>query len=176
MPIARWLSGVVERQEKPAFEHAHSWLDDELGFTFWWDVRKLWEIQLPIVAMPVHDLEWLLELPFWDDRPQDLAVSGRDVAAHPERHPVEYHRTMAADLGCPINVIWLKDRWVIMDGLHRLLKASLLGHDTILAKQAFPCDVPNFSREWWEPHNHPAPPQIDPLSDGDRPAERETDV
>ena len=124
----------------------HTWLDDELGFTFWWDVRKLWVADLPVVAMPIRELEWLLDLPFWDDGPQELTVSARNVAAHPEHHQLEYDRTMAADLSYPINVILLKGRWTVMDGVHRLLKASLLGHDTILAKQAHPSDVPSFSR------------------------------
>lgn len=46
-------------------------------------------------------------------------------------------------------------RWTIMDGLHRLLKASLLGLEAIGAKQARPRDIPKFSRQWSEPHNHP---------------------
>ncbi len=141
---------VVDRPEPSA-------LHVELGLTFWWDVKKLWEVDLPIVPMPVAELEWLLDIPFWDKDSQDMALSGREVAAQPELYPDEYKRTMAADLACPINVIMLKERWIIMDGLHRLLKAQLLCHETILAKQAYPQDIPLFSREWWEPHNHPAP-------------------
>jgi hypothetical protein len=129
----------------------------ELGLTFWWDVRKLWEADLPIVSMPVAEFEWLLDIPFWDNGSQEMALSGRDVAAQPELYRDEYKRTMVADLACPINVIRLKGRWTIMDGLHRLLKAYLLDYETIPAKQAHPQDIPLFSREWWEPHNHPAP-------------------
>jgi glycosyltransferase involved in cell wall biosynthesis len=38
----------------------------ELGLTFWWDVATLWEADLPVVAMPIAELEWLLNMPFWD--------------------------------------------------------------------------------------------------------------
>lgn len=86
-----------------------------------------------------------------------MALSGRDVAAQPELYRDEYNGTMATDLACPINVILLKDRWIIMDRPHRLLKTQLLGYETIQAKQAHPNDIPLFSRERWEPHNHPAP-------------------
>lgn len=133
----------------------HSWLDAELGFTFWWDVRKLWNADLPVVPMPVTELAWLLDKPFWKDGRRKLAVSGRDVASDPGRYRLEYERTMAADLVYPINVILLGGRWVIMDGVHRLLKAWLLGRETIDAKQAREDDIPLFSREWFEPHNHP---------------------
>jgi hypothetical protein len=85
----------------------------------------------------------------------ELAVSGRDVATEPDSHRAEYERTMAADMSYPINVIWLNGRWTIMDGVHRLLKAYLSGHDTILAKLAHTDDIPLFGRQWWEPHNHP---------------------
>lgn len=130
-------------------------LHEELGFTFWWDVRKLWEAELPVVPLVVSELEWLLDLPFWNDGKRKLAVCGRDVAADPDRYRSEYERTMAADLAYPINVIWLRGRWTIMDGVHRLLKAHLMRHDTILAKLAYADDIPLFNRQWWEPHNHP---------------------
>jgi len=130
-------------------------LHDELGFTFWWDVRKLWTADLPVELLRIADLEWLLDLPFWNDGARKLAVCGRDVAADPERYAAEYRRTLAADLSYPINVIWLRDRWTIMDGVHRLLKAHLLRRSTILAKLAYSDDIPLFSRQWWEPHNHP---------------------
>ncbi|HVX42481.1 MAG TPA: hypothetical protein VHC49_01275 [Mycobacteriales bacterium] len=139
------------RGDEPPFPHP------ELGLTFWWDVRKLWSADLPVVAMPVAELEWVLEHPFWKDRAGRPTISGSDVAARPADHPEEYRRTMAADLSYPINVILLNDRWVVMDGLHRLLKARILGESTILAKQARPADIPKFSRAWWEPHHHPPP-------------------
>lgn len=130
-------------------------LQVELGLTFWWEVRKLWEVDLPVVDMPVAQLDWMLAFPFWKDGSEEATVSGRDVALRPDRYATEYERTMAADLAYPVNVILLGGRWTVMDGLHRLLKACLLGLETIAAKQARPSDIPKFSRQWWEPHNHP---------------------
>ena len=136
-------------------EECLSWMQTELGFTFYWDVRKLWEAELPIVPMRVQEFEWLLDKPFWKDGHKKLALSPRRVAADPERYRAEYERAMAADLSCPINVIFLSGRWVIMDGLHRLLKAWLCGYDTILTKQAHEQDIPLFIRKPTDPHNHP---------------------
>ena len=118
-------------------------------------MRKLWAADLPIVAMPVRDLEWLLDRPFWKDGHRKLALRPRDVAAHPERYQADYQRAMAADLSCPINVIYLRGRWVAMDGLHRLLKAWMLDRETILAKQAHEQHIPLFRRKPTDSSNHP---------------------
>ena len=132
-------------------------MQTELDLVFSWDVRKLWAMDLPIVPMHVRELEWLLDRPFWQDGSHTLALRPRDVAAAPTRYRADYERAMASDLACPINVIYLRDRWVVMDGLHRLLKAWMCNHETILAKQAREEHIPCFSRKPTEPSNHPAP-------------------
>ena len=133
----------------------NSWIQTELGLTFHWDIRKLWDADLPVVPIRVQELEWLLEKPFWKDDQKQLTVRPRDVEQNPERNPAHYDRAMAAYLSWPINVIFLRGRWVIMDGLHRLLKASLHGHTTIMAKQAHEQDIPLFRRNANDPSNHP---------------------
>jgi hypothetical protein len=132
-----------------------TWMQTDLGLTFFWDVRKLWAVDLPVVSMRVQELEWLLDRPFWKDGHRKLALRPHDVAADPERYLAEYERAMAADLSCPINVIYLRGRWVIMDGLHRLLKAWMCDHETILAKQALEQHIRLFSRKPTDPSNHP---------------------
>jgi hypothetical protein len=148
--------GIVVTVAKPQ-ERAWptTWMQTDLGLDFFWDVRKLWAADLPVVPMRVRDLQWLLDRPFWKDGPRKLALRPCDVAANPERYQADYERTMAADLSRPINVIHLRGRWVVMDGLHRLLKASLCGHEMILAKQAHQEHVPLFSRGPTDPSNQP---------------------
>lgn len=91
----------------------------------------------------------------WKDGHKRLAVSCRDVARDPVRHEKEHRRALLADLSFPINVILLRDRWVILDGLHRLLKAYVNGHEMIAAKQALEKDIPLFRRRRSDPHHHP---------------------
>ena len=93
--------------------------------------------------------------PFWKDGHRKLALRPCDVAANPERYLADYDRAMAADLSCPINVIYLRGRWVVMDGLHRLLKAWTCGHEMTLARQAHEEHIPLFSRKPTDPSNHP---------------------
>jgi hypothetical protein len=147
------MVGDVAKPQERAWPR--TWVQTELRLDFFWDVRKLWTVDLPVVPMRVRDLEWLLDKPFWKDGPRTLALRPRDVAAHPEHYQADYERALAADLSRPINVINLRGRWVVMDGLHRLLKAWTCGHETILAKQAHAEHIPLFSRKPTDPSNHP---------------------
>ncbi len=125
-----------------------------VGIDFYWDVRKLWDVDLPIVDLDVADLSWLLDLPFWTVRGRSN-VRPLEVAEDPDGFADEYARVMRSDLQHPTNVIWLQGRWVTLDGLHRLLKAHILGRVTITAKTAYRDDLPSFRRRAAEPHNHP---------------------
>lgn len=74
----------------------------------------------PIVDIPVDELTWVLEYDFPDIR-----------------------RLIAADLEAPVLVTWWEDKLVVIDGLHRMAKAMVLGHQTILGKY-----VPLRVLEW----------------------------
>jgi len=129
-------------------------VNEALGIDFHWDVRKLWAADLPTVELDVAELSWLLNLPFWSvDRRCD--VRPLEVANDPSGFADEHDRVMRADLQYPINVIWLRDRWIILDGLHRLLKAHVLAHSTITSTTARMRDLPLFRRAADQPHNHP---------------------
>lgn len=114
----------------------------DLGFDFWWDTQKLWAFYAPVIDVEIEKLEWLFELPFWDNNGKQTTLKPIDVKMHPEIFKEQYIRTMNTDLNYPINIIYLKNRWVVMDGLHRLLKCSILGDKTIKAKVFQPEDIP----------------------------------
>ena len=42
---------------------------------------------------------------------------------------------MAADLRYPLDLLFRNDRWVVLDGVHRLLKADLLGLSIIQVRR-----------------------------------------
>ena len=96
-----------------------------------WDPHKLWTIDLPIVDVPVADLAWMLDLPWWRDGDRHFTVRPADVAADPARHAAQHARTLAAELGYPLVATPMEDRLVLLDGVHRLLKAQLLGIPTV---------------------------------------------
>lgn len=52
---------------------------------------------------------------------------------HPGRFPDQWARVTAADPAWPIHLVWFSGRWTILDGVHRVLKADMLGETTIPA-------------------------------------------
>lgn len=40
-----------------------------------------------------------------------------------------------SDLTYPIDIMWNKGRWTLLDGLHRLVKAYLRGNKTVLVRK-----------------------------------------
>lgn len=98
-----------------------------------WDHARLHALTgLPEVAVPVRDLVWHLDLPFWAEGGRPFRVSPCEVASDRNRHPAQWARTMAADLRFPLHVRTNPSgKMIILDGVHRLLKAFILGLSTV---------------------------------------------
>jgi len=109
---------------------------------FHWDLDRLHSLRLPEQALPVPDLDWHLQLPFWavDGRP--FQVSPAEVAAEPDRFSDQWRRTMASDLRFPLDGYVRSDgRVTVLDGVHRLLKASVLGDPVVQIRLLQEADV-----------------------------------
>ncbi len=98
-----------------------------------WDRDALFQLSLPVEEIPVGDLRWQLELPWWRDGDRHFAVTPTDVRADPVRYRAHWERTLAADLRYPIHLLATAPRLRILDGVHRLLKAELTGQHVIRA-------------------------------------------
>lgn len=100
-------------------------------YAFDWDVEALWALDLPTEAFPIEKLLWHLDVPLWpyEDRPYELTP--RQVLRAPFRYAKEYQRARRANLVFPIEITRFKQRWMILDGVHRLLKAHEDGFETI---------------------------------------------
>ena len=96
-------------------------------YDFVWDADKLLRLPLPVVTATVDSLRWHLDLPYWRDGSRPFQVTPAQVKVDPARYQEQYQRTMAADLAYPLDLLFRSDRWVILDGVHRLLKADLRG-------------------------------------------------
>lgn len=97
-----------------------------------WDRRRLHSLTLPVVELPITSLRWQLDLPWWRDGERRFAVTPNQVRHDPERYAVHWRRTLDADLAYPIDLLEGK-RLVILDGVHRLLKADILGMSAVAA-------------------------------------------
>lgn len=97
----------------------------------WWVKQKIWSLDLPSINLPISELDWQLQLPIWWSKNGRYDIRPIDVMENPESYPVEYSRTMNADLNYPVDVVMKNGRYVVLDGLHRLLKLKILGKDSI---------------------------------------------
>lgn len=99
-----------------------------------WDMDHLIEASkhLPVVQLDLNDIKELDEN-FWYQGENDIP-SARSIAGH-------YKLIAAADLGHPV-ILSAEGR--VMDGMHRIIKALVLGHKTIDAVILDPTPPPDF--------------------------------
>lgn len=117
----------------------------DVDFDFSWSEEKVWKLKVPVEEMSIKELEWHFDIPFlWENGVYNL--TSREVIEHPDEHKEEYERTMKADLSYPIDIMENKGRWLILDGLHRLMKASVLGMETVKVRK-ISCDYIGDIRE-----------------------------
>ncbi len=100
---------------------------EEVGFDFYWDEKKVWELDVPVEEMDIKDLEWHFDIPFWWTGGEKYNLKPKDVLADQEKYITEYERIKKADLSYPLDIMFWKNRWLLLDGLHRLVKAKQLG-------------------------------------------------
>jgi hypothetical protein len=79
----------------------------------------------------VDDLRWQLDAKVWSNYGTPLHVSPSEVRRDPQRFATHYERAMAADLSYPLYVTRWNGRLTILDGMHRLLKADILGYKQV---------------------------------------------
>ncbi len=98
-----------------------------------WDRTRLYALELPVVHVAVADFRWFLDLPLWSIESVPWQVTPRQVMTEPERYPMQWQRTVAADLRYPIHITEYRDRWTVLDGFHRLLRAEVERKATVPA-------------------------------------------
>ncbi|NEA36999.1 hypothetical protein G3I17_35935 [Streptomyces sp. SID13031] len=101
-----------------------------------WQLGKLWALDLRVEPVEVADLLWMFDLPLWQLNGERFKVTPNQVAATPMNFRPHYERVMDADLDFPIHLVAYRGRLVVLDGVHRLLKAHFHRRRWIAAKIA----------------------------------------
>jgi hypothetical protein len=99
---------------------------EKYWYGFDWDVEALWALDLPVSQMPIRRLEWMLDIPAFGFEGKRHALTPRDILKSPYRYAEEYARAQRASLVFPLDITWHRGRWLILDGVHRLMKAHEL--------------------------------------------------
>ena len=97
----------------------------EVGFDFDWENEKVWSLNIPVTEMDIKELTWHFDIPFHWHKGVMYNLKSRKIIENPKEYKEEYERTMNADMQYPIDIMENKGRWLILDGLHRLMKAYI---------------------------------------------------
>lgn len=108
---------------------------EEVGFEFNWSEPKVWALELPVEELPLSELSWHFDVPFLGEKGEGYNLTPRAVMEQPEEHPEEATRTLAADTVHPIDIMENKGRWLILDGLHRLMKLAIQGKTSVRVRK-----------------------------------------
>jgi hypothetical protein len=106
----------------------------DVGFDFDWSEPKVWALEVPTEEIDVNELSWHFDIPFWDEN-GTYNLTPREVIDNPEAHKEEYERTTRADTSHPIDIMENKRRWLILDGLHRLVKLFISGEKSVKVRK-----------------------------------------
>ena len=77
---------------------------EEVGFGFDWDENKVWNLNIAVEEMPISDLVWHFDIPFWNFLDKNYNLSPNEVILNPKKYKTEFNRTMNADLSYPIDI------------------------------------------------------------------------
>ncbi|MFH1620472.1 MAG: inorganic diphosphatase [Patescibacteria group bacterium] len=119
----------------------------EVGFDFNWDSKKVWALNEPTVEMSMSELDWHFDVPFWDSEGTDAYnLTPKEVMAHPDREPTHWRLIQEADTSYPIDIMENKGRWLILDGLHRLVKECLAGKTVVRVRKIPRSRIPEIEK------------------------------
>lgn len=117
----------------------------DAGYEIYCDTIKLRDLDLPVVDFEIEKLLWNFDLPFWEkDGTDDWNLSPWDVINKVEGSSEHQNRVKQADLQFPIFLLNKKGRWLVVDGVHRLVKAFEVKQKTIKAKILTPALVEKY--------------------------------
>jgi hypothetical protein len=107
-----------------------------IGFDFGnWEEEKIWALKLSVIDLDINDLVWHFDAPWWpDDNGERWMVTPWDVIRQIEGTLNEQSNIEKVDLNFPIEVLAHRDRLLILDGVHRLVKAYKHGDKKIKAR------------------------------------------
>lgn len=116
--------------------------EDKYKFNFHWNEEDIWKLDYPEEEMLIRELAWHIDYPFWNN----YTLRPLDVILNPELYPEEYKRVMETDLSYPIDIMQNYDRWVILDGLHRLTKSWIMAKHKVKVRKIPRSEIPNISK------------------------------
>jgi len=121
---------MIKKVAKPLPAHIQQY-----AFDFRWDNQLVWNLEVESEYMSVEDLVWHFDIPWLHTEGERFNLTPKDIMQHPLLYKAQYERTVQSDVSYPIDVMENKGRWLILDGLHRLMKAVHNGENTVTVRK-----------------------------------------
>lgn len=118
----------------------------EYGFDFDWDEKDVWKLNYPVEQIEIEALEWHLNIPFWNWNDRCYNLIPNQVISDKDKYKEHYDRIMNSDIKYPIDIMENKGRYVILDGLHRLVKYKILGYKKVNVRIIPRTEIKNISK------------------------------
>ena len=108
-----------------------------LNFGFKIDEEKLWQItDIPVEEILLTDLDHNLDIPFLEhEGTDDWNLSPRMLLANFDQEKPHADTVERASLDFPIELYFHQGQWIILDGVHRFVKAHREGQKTIKVRR-----------------------------------------
>lgn len=116
-------------------------------FDFRWDEEKVWLVDAPITNMDILDLVWQFDLPLHSELSGFFNLSSNEIINNPHMYRDEWACMLEADLDYPIDVMHQSGRWIILDGLYRLMKAYVFKRESVEVRIIPREKIPEIIRE-----------------------------
>lgn len=111
-------------------------LPDILNIGFQADEPKLWTVSIPVEEISISEIEYNLDIPYLEQEgTDDWNLTPRMLIQNFEKEIFHKKKVDEADLQYPIEIYLHKDKWIILDGVHRFTKAVCLGHKKIKVRR-----------------------------------------
>jgi len=107
----------------------------DAGLSMFVDTIKLRELPLPIVDIDIKELMWHFDMPVWEkDGTDDWNLTPWEVIEKREGSTEHQRRIEDVDTNFPLMIMEYNSRYVILDGIHRLVKAYIHGDKKVNGK------------------------------------------
>jgi hypothetical protein len=112
---------------------------DILDTGFKTDEPKLWAIDIPVEEINISEIDYNLDIPYLEkEGSDDWDLSPRLLIENFDTEFSHAQKVNEADLKYPIEIYFHKNKWIILDGVHRFTKAVRLGQKTIKVRKVSP--------------------------------------
>ncbi|THF67415.1 hypothetical protein E6C76_03355 [Pseudothauera nasutitermitis] len=104
---------------------------------FDWDVRKVWELSADVIEVLTSEFVYLLKLPLWSSVSKQgllFDICPMDVIHDPHASIYQAQRLQQTELRYPIEVLTVKGKRWVLDGVHRVAKSFTLNKSALFVR------------------------------------------